>query len=112
MKTDAHRATAAMSPEHIAAMRAYLRPLIDSPLIEFIDRHAREREVRVTELLEYNNREVERRRVAISALRTVLARIEGTLATMWHARKEDGPEGQYSGSLAEFLRAVIAAEHN
>jgi hypothetical protein len=63
---------------------------------------------RITELLEFNNREVERRRAAVAALRTVQSRIDGTVATMWHARKEDGSKGQYPGTLAEFVRSAIA----
>lgn len=68
---------------------------------------------RATELLAANTREVERRRKAENALRTVLARITGTLAEHWVAPNPTASQisagAQYPGTLADFIRQALDA---
>jgi hypothetical protein len=58
-------------------------------------------EDRIAELLAANNREVERRRDAVDALRAILARIEGSVAADWSMRPA------YDGTLADFIREKL-----
>jgi hypothetical protein len=58
----------------------------------------------VSELLAANNREVERRRVAIAKLRIVTDRIVGTIAESWPGRREADFGGMTFG---EWLQAAI-----
>lgn len=75
-----------------------------------------EHDRRVSELLEANNREVERRRRVETALRIVLARITDTLAAGWLApnplANERCAAAQYRGTLADFIRTAIGEAGN
>lgn len=66
---------------------------------------------RVSEMLDANNREVERRRAAEAALRIVLVRIGDTVAEHWLRRDfpVGAPEAEYySGTLSDLIRAALA----
>ena len=85
---------AGWSAEYRAALRKTLR-----------DAQA-EHERRVAELREANNREVERRRLAVSALRVALARVErATVGERW-LMGEGFPDPEMR--FVDFLRAEMA----
>lgn len=80
-------------------------------LLELFDRIEADHERRVSELLAANNREVERRRAAVAALRIVRWRLASTVAARWtsyHPEDRHAPK-QYESTLADFLDSAIAA---
>jgi hypothetical protein len=72
-------------------------------LVEYVraDLH----DARVSELLAANNREVERRRVAIAKLRIVADRIKGTFAESWGGSRGGADFGGMT--FGEWLQAAI-----